>query len=212
MPQIIAVPTAPVGGTSEVQRIAQSGSVTSGRAKLKYRNNTTGWLNWNSTATQIRDALRALNEIGANGVNSAGGPINTTPVDLTFAGRMAAADVAQLTIGASELVGGSWLITTTTPGVTATGRGYGTGTVVVAQDTGLLYVNTGSDTAPVWKKIAAGSSNALVDLVHAFGTADGTLADVTATHSQGILNDNFKELSARVNALAAVLRAAGLIP
>lgn len=50
---------------------------------------------------------------------------------------------------------------------------------------------------------------AIADLVHAFGTADGTVADVTAAFSQTILNDNFKELSAKVNLILAALRSTG---
>lgn len=212
MAQIVPVPTMPINGTSEVQRVAKSGTVTAGRAKLKYKNRATDWIVWNATATVMRDALRALNEIGNTGVNAAGGPINTTPVDLTFAGRIAAADVAQLEVVSNELVGGVWLVTTTTPGATGTLRGYPTGTVVVTQDTGVLYANMGSDTAPIWKRVPAGASAALVDLIHAFGTANGTLDDVGGAFSQATLNNNFKEVSVRLNELSAVLRTAGLIP
>lgn len=212
MAQIIPVPTMPVNGTSEVQRVAKSGTVTAGRAKLQYKTRLTDWLAWNVTATQMRDALRALNEIGATGVSAAGGPMNTTPVDLTFGGNLAAADVAQISVTQNELVGGTWSVTTTTPGVTGTLRGYARGTVVVTQDTGALHVNTGTETAPAWKRVPAGVSGALVDLVHAFGTADGTLDDVGGAFVQATLNNNFKELSTRINALAAVVRTAGLIP
>jgi hypothetical protein len=38
-------------------------------------------------------------------------------------------------------------------------------------------------------------------LVHAFGAADGTIVDVGAAFAQGTLNDNFKELSTKVNSL-----------
>jgi len=48
-------------------------------------------------------------------------------------------------------------------------------------------------------------------LTHAVGTADGTLDDVTGSHSQTILNNNFKELSSRVNALRTALVNLGLI-
>jgi hypothetical protein len=42
-------------------------------------------------------------------------------------------------------------------------------------------------------------------LTDAFGTADGTIADVGAAFNQGTLNDNFKECSAQINALIADL-------
>mgnify|MGYP007122147199 FL=1 len=38
-------------------------------------------------------------------------------------------------------------------------------------------------------------------LTAASGTADGTIDDVTAAHSQTILNNNFKELATQINAL-----------
>lgn len=43
------------------------------------------------------------------------------------------------------------------------------------------------------------------------GTADGTLADVTATPDQTIINNNFADLAAKVNAILAALRSIGLI-
>jgi len=43
------------------------------------------------------------------------------------------------------------------------------------------------------------------------GTADGVVVDVTASHNQGILNDNFKEMQAQIDAILAALRAANII-
>lgn len=54
--------------------------------------------------------------------------------------------------------------------------------------------------------------SAIADLVHAVGTADGTVADVGAAFAQATLNDNFRDLSTKVNAILAVLREANLIP
>lgn len=52
---------------------------------------------------------------------------------------------------------------------------------------------------------------AITDLTGAFGTADGTMVDVTATPAQGLINDNFRELQTKVNAILAALRAANII-
>lgn len=58
---------------------------------------------------------------------------------------------------------------------------------------------------------AMAGSPAIADLVHTVGTADGTVADVGAAFSQGTLNDNFRELSTKVNAILAALRGANII-
>ncbi len=154
MAEIIMVPNPPVAGTHEVQTLTASAALTAGQWRAKYRNNRTALLNYNATATQIRDALRALNEVGADGVSGAtGGPINATgtPVVVTFGGHLGLADVQLLTIENVSLVGGTINVTTTTPGVDATLRGKGKGTVVVSESNGKMYINEGTDTAPVWR-------------------------------------------------------------
>lgn len=156
MAQIIDIPTAPVAGGNEVQTITKTGTPTAGQWRLKFRNNRTAPLAWNATATQIRDALRALNEVKTDGVSGAtGGPINTTAVAVTFGGRLASANVPQMTVEDISLVGGSFAVTTTTPGVDATLRSMALpkGAIVQAQDTGKLYVNEGTATAPVWRMV-----------------------------------------------------------
>lgn len=55
------------------------------------------------------------------------------------------------------------------------------------------------------------SSAAITDLVASVGTADGTLVDVTATPTQGAINDNFRECQSKINAILAALRAANII-
>jgi hypothetical protein len=150
---ITIIPTAPVAGTNEVQTLTASATLTAGQWRAKYKNERTALLAYNATATQIRDALRALNEITADGCTATGGPVSATgtPVVVTFAGHMARANVAQLTIENVSLVGGTINVTTTTPGVDAAQRGMGKGTIVQAEDTGKLYVNEGDVTTPVWR-------------------------------------------------------------
>jgi hypothetical protein len=48
-------------------------------------------------------------------------------------------------------------------------------------------------------------------LTAAFGTADGTIADVGAAFSQATLNNNFQDLATKVNSLRTVLRNYGLM-
>lgn len=57
----------------------------------------------------------------------------------------------------------------------------------------------------------ANATTAIADLTAASGTADGTVADVGAAFSQATLNDNFKELAVKINAINAALRAAGVL-
>lgn len=49
------------------------------------------------------------------------------------------------------------------------------------------------------------------DLVVSVGTADGTVADVGASFNQTTLNNNFRDISDKLNALLAALRTAGLL-
>lgn len=153
--EIVKVPTAPVAGTNEQQTITRSGTVSSGTWRLKYRNDRTAPLQYNATAADILAALRALNEIGATGLSGAtGGPVQTTPVVVTFAANMGLRDVQQMTVENIDLVGGgTYVVTTNVAGVTGSARGYPKGTVVMAEDTGELYLNIGTNTAPNWKLI-----------------------------------------------------------
>lgn len=48
-------------------------------------------------------------------------------------------------------------------------------------------------------------------LTNSNGTADNTIADVGASFSQATLNNNFRDLSDKVNAIIAALKAAGLM-
>ncbi len=57
-----------------------------------------------------------------------------------------------------------------------------------------------------WTRMAAVTS-----LTHAVGTADGTVADVGSSFNQGTLNDNFKELSSKVNAIITALKDGNLM-
>ena len=52
---------------------------------------------------------------------------------------------------------------------------------------------------------------AITDLTAATGTADNTVADVGGSFNQTTLNNNFKDLAEKVNAILAVLRTANFI-
>lgn len=61
------------------------------------------------------------------------------------------------------------------------------------------------------KKVIGAQGGAIADLTGAFGTANGSIVDVTGAFSQSILNDNFRELEDKTNAILGALRAHGLI-
>lgn len=52
---------------------------------------------------------------------------------------------------------------------------------------------------------------AITGLTATAGTADSTIADVGAAFSQAVLNDNFRDLSTKLNAVLVELRKAGII-
>jgi hypothetical protein len=52
---------------------------------------------------------------------------------------------------------------------------------------------------------------AVASLTAASGTADDTIADVGASFNQATLNNNFKDLATKLNALLVECRKAGII-
>lgn len=55
------------------------------------------------------------------------------------------------------------------------------------------------------------SAAAITDLTAATGTAGDTISDVGSTFNQTTLNNNFKSLAAKINAIEAALRDAAVI-
>lgn len=55
------------------------------------------------------------------------------------------------------------------------------------------------------------ATTAITSLTAASGTADDTIADVGASFSQTTLNNNFKDLATKLNALLVECRKAGII-
>jgi hypothetical protein len=150
--------TAPVNGTNEVQTLTFSGSISGGSFVLSFNNKQTGpipWSNVNATLiASIQTSLDALATLGSGqtvvAVASMTAGIGTATV--TFSGsKVAKMDVSQL-IRSSSLTGSGadLAVSTTTPGVTADGRNSNKGTLCVAQDTGHIYVQTGTAPNVTW--------------------------------------------------------------
>lgn len=55
------------------------------------------------------------------------------------------------------------------------------------------------------------ATGAVANLTATAGTADSTVADVGGAYSQTVLNDNFRDVAAKINAILAALRDAEII-
>ena len=124
----VGVPTTGAGGgTNEVQSIAITGAPTGGSYTLTFTPpdgapaETTVPIAWNATAAVVQAALEGLRYIRIGDVTCAGGPHPATPVTVTFTGRLAARNIAQITgTGTALTPSGGVNPTTTTPGVAGT--------------------------------------------------------------------------------------------
>lgn len=102
------------GGTSEVQTLTASGPPTAGSFTITYDGQTATGVAFNATAVAIRDKLAALSNLDVDDITVTGGPINTTPVVVTF--DLAQGNVSTLVINNTGLTGGTVAVATTTPG------------------------------------------------------------------------------------------------
>lgn len=111
------------GVTPEVQTVTKTGTVTSGTFTITIveTGETTAAIQYNDNAATIQAAIAALASIEPGEIVVGGGPISSTPATFTYTGPyFAGKNVAQLTIDSSSLVGGgSYTVTTTTPGADA---------------------------------------------------------------------------------------------
>ncbi|MEU3826455.1 hypothetical protein AB0F36_14220 [Streptomyces sp. NPDC029080] len=70
----------------------------------------------------------------------------------------------------------------------------------------MAYLNPAAGATREGKQAAS-----VTALTNSNGTADNTIADVGTSFNQGTLNNNFRDLSDKVNAIIAALKAAGLM-
>lgn len=108
------------GGTDEVQRVTITGTPTGGTFTLSFMGEETEPIAYNASAATVAAALEALSVIGTGNVVCSGGPLPGSFVVCTFAVRLAAANLAEMTADGSLLTGGTApavAVTTTTAGV-----------------------------------------------------------------------------------------------
>lgn len=152
----------PGAGTNEVQNLEISGTPNGGTFKLAFENQITSAITWSSTTNtllaNIQAALDALPSLGANGcvasdVDLLSGVGN---IALTFGAAREKENVPTITVSLNSLTSSdgqdpaTLAVTVTTPGVTATFRGWPAGQAVRDTTNKKLYVNTGTATAPTW--------------------------------------------------------------
>lgn len=151
-------------GTDEVQTLTLGGTPTGGTFKLDYKGQTSAAITWSATngtlIANIDAALGALSTVGgaanvttAVGVMTAG--IGTATI--TFVAGLAKKLVPLITVAHNDLTGSAptVVVAETTPGVSATHRGAPLGATALRDDTGVLYVNTGTATSPTWTAVGA---------------------------------------------------------
>jgi hypothetical protein len=110
------------GITAEVQTITENGTVSGGTFTITIVevNETTAAIAYDANAAAIQAAIDALPSILPGDIVVAGGPISTTPATFTYRGYFAGRNVAALTVDGALLTGGgSYDVTTTTPGADA---------------------------------------------------------------------------------------------
>ena len=152
---------APTAGTDEVQTLTIGGTPTGGTFTLVYSGQTTApitWSNVNATLIAAIDAaLEALVNIGTGGVTTAVGTMTAGigTATITFTGTNAKKNVDLITVGTNSLTGSAptVAVATTTPGVNASGRGAPIGGQLTDTTSGILYINTGTASVPVWTKV-----------------------------------------------------------
>lgn len=132
------------GGTAEVQTLSKTGTVSAGTFTISYMGETTAALAFGASNATVLAALEALPNIDTGDVALGGGPVNTTPVTITFAGRYAFSDVPLMTVDSALLTGGgSYGIVQSTPGAPPTETSY----VPISADDWDFYLDT---TAAGW--------------------------------------------------------------
>jgi hypothetical protein len=152
---------APSAGTDEVQTITIGGTPTGGSFKLKFKSFTTAAISWSATnntlVANIDAALEALPNIGTGGTTTAVGTMTAGvgTITVTFAGALGKKAVPTMSVASNDLTGTAptVAIAETTPGVDASGRGAAKGALLTDTTNGIVYVNTGTATAPTWTKV-----------------------------------------------------------
>lgn len=148
-------------GTNEVQTLTIGGTPTAGTFTLTFEGYTTAAITWSAVNATLLAAINAALDLLPNvltaGIVATAGTLTAGigTILLTFSGGDVAKKAVGLVTANSSLTGTAptLAIVETTPGVDATYRGFGKGTIVSDTTNGIAYINTGSALAPTWTKI-----------------------------------------------------------
>lgn len=106
---------------NEVQTVTINGGPTGGSFTLTFDGSTTAAIAYNATAAAVQAALEGLAVVEPGDITVTGGPLPGTAATVTFQGRFAGKDVAEISADGSGLTGGTApavAIATTTQGGT----------------------------------------------------------------------------------------------
>src|SRR4051812_25199717 len=90
---------------TDEQQVLRLTNATGGTYTLTFDGQTTAPLAFNATAAQVDSALEALSNVGANQIQTSGGPINTANLNVFFRRNFHEKNVNQLTANTSGLTG-----------------------------------------------------------------------------------------------------------
>jgi PKD repeat protein/glucose/arabinose dehydrogenase len=101
---------------TDEQQTVRVTSATAGTFTLTFKGQTTAPLPFNATAAQVDAALEALSTVGANNVQTSGGPVQNANVNVFFRRALQQSDQEQITADGAGLTGGTIATNTTQQG------------------------------------------------------------------------------------------------
>ena len=160
--RVLATTSTPGAGTDEIQTLTIGGTPTAGYTfKARFESQTSSTIAWSATngtlLANIQAALDAIPSLGTNGCVATAGTVTAGigTVTLTFGSARAKEAVETIVFSTVTSVGTAPTVVNVeaTPGVSADFRGYPAGQIVRDLTNKLLYMNTGTATAPTWTKV-----------------------------------------------------------
>ena len=82
---------------TDEQQTVRVTNATGGTFTLTFNGQTTAPIAYNATAAQVDAALEALSNVGADDIQTSGGPVNTANVNVFFRRALQQSDQAQIT-------------------------------------------------------------------------------------------------------------------
>ncbi len=92
---------------TDEQQTVRATNATGGTFTLTFKGQTTAPIPYNATRDQIDAALEALSNVGTDNIQTSGGPVNTSNVNVFFRRTLSQTDQAQLTGDGGGLTGSS---------------------------------------------------------------------------------------------------------